>query len=76
MIHRPVNIYEVKCERCGGFIGMQTDNFRHETDPNGKQRYFHIPDCPVKGEKSETPNGVKGIGRSTRVPLYIPPALR
>lgn len=59
-ISRPTNIYQTKCEKCGGLIGFQTDSYRKETDAKGVVRYWHLPDCKsVKyitiGEPYETP---------------------
>ena len=45
---RPVNIYEVHCERCGGFLGLQRDAFRSETSADGRKRYWHLPACPIQ----------------------------
>lgn len=41
------NIYQVKCESCGGFVSMHHDRFRSETTADGKKRYWHIPTCPT-----------------------------
>lgn len=46
MINRPLNIYEVRCESCGGFVGLKHDAFRSETDATGRKRYWHLPKCP------------------------------
>mgnify|MGYP001615727262 CR=1 FL=1 len=42
------SIWEVFCCKCGGVIHTQKDFYRHETDMEGKQRYFHIPECPKR----------------------------